>query len=38
MTFREDLFNFPFFFSFNDIRRGFEEVLSMFHCFFIRGE
>jgi len=36
--FSEDLFHFPFFFSFYDVRRGFEEVFAVFHCFFIRGE
>jgi len=35
VTLLEDLFDFPFFFSFDDVRRGFEEVLSVFHCFFI---
>src|SRR5712675_3563419 len=29
--FAEDLFDFPFFFSFDDVRRGFEEVLTVFH-------
>src|SRR5712672_781447 len=36
--FAKDLFHFPFFFSFDDVRRGFEEVLSVFHCFLVWGE
>src|SRR5712672_3670850 len=36
--FGEDLFHFPFFFSFYDVRRGFKEVFAVFHCFFIRGK
>src|SRR5712671_6825401 len=36
--FAEDLFHFPFFFSFYDVRRRLKEVFAVFHCFFIRGE
>src|SRR5712671_1321956 len=36
--FAKDLFNFPLFFSFDDVRRGFKEVFAVFHCFFIWGE
>jgi len=36
--FVKDLFHFPFFFSFYDVRRRFEEIFAMFHCFFIWGE
>src|SRR5882757_1296100 len=36
--FVQDLFDFPLLFSFDDVGRGFQEVFTMFHCFFVRGE
>src|SRR5712672_2089775 len=36
--FVQDLFHFPFFFSFDDVGRRFEEVFAVFHSFFIWGE
>src|SRR5712672_110508 len=36
--FVQDLFDFPLFFSFDDVGRGLKEVFTVFHCFFVWGE